>query len=266
MRSIGLLLLLLIASLTPELALAAEDPCIGESADAPVAVCTDVEISEWRVSASWSLDRADYSDDIWECRGRGGTWGRDLSGSLACLDPADWTEENFISMAQAIASQPYNLTGVIVDSGWEQHPGNFLCDGNVSGIPTRECRSLVLPFQYEGGALSQTSFLGIRHREVRCPNGYLSISTPAGTRCKMIICDSTCQDANGTKHPSLANVRREPIFSKPGSLLSFERIWTLQAVTCSPRSEPRSVAMTRRATRPPSAGTGTSPTTIVVEW
>lgn len=46
MRLLALSLLLLLAALAPRDALAVEDPCIGESAGTPIAVCTDIEVSE----------------------------------------------------------------------------------------------------------------------------------------------------------------------------------------------------------------------------
>lgn len=103
MRLLVLSLLLLVAALSPREALAVEDPCIGESVSNPVAVCTDIEITEWRYYNEWSYDLGPWAPLIMECEGRGGVVDIYPVVGGHCVGPADWTDSNFVSMAQAIA-------------------------------------------------------------------------------------------------------------------------------------------------------------------
>ena len=230
MRLLVLSLLLLVAALSPREALAVEDPCIGESASNPVAVCTDIEITEWRYYNDWSYDLGPWAPLIMECEGRGGVVDIYPVVGGHCVGPADWTDSNFVSMAQAIAIRRFPLTGSVTDSGYytDDTHGSHCQPRKVLDIVTNECRGLLLYYDASPSPPAATSFAGGRRREVRCPNGYFPVDTPNGPRCKQILCAPICQDGTGAKHPSLANLQREPVFSKPGSLLSFDRLWSSQ--------------------------------------
>lgn len=203
---------------------AAADPCIGEGAGS--AACTDAQMTAWVVINSDSLDRLDQSDWRNDCLARGGvlTYEDDGDHVQDCVNPADWTEENLVSMSRAVAQRWYQcLSGNETDTGWYVDPTNCKAPSGAE----RQCR--VLSFSQCSPSQNVIKFYAKKTRKLSCPNGFAAVSTAEGTKCQQVVCDRDCD--SGVQMPSLANIERQPYFgSASGSLLQLEGVWNSQGV------------------------------------